>query len=57
MTERIPDEGPGVQFTQQNHAAIVAVVNTVHQLGIPTLFPLLPELLAVRYTPFYDDTT
>lgn len=36
-----------MQFTHENHDAIVAVVDTVHHLGVAAVFPILTPLLAV----------
>ena len=43
-----PPEGSGILYNNGNHAAIVNSVNTVWDVGIRSLFPALPELLAVR---------
>lgn len=45
-----PDEHDGVKYTTRNRSTIIGVVNTACQVGVPALFPILPELLAVRTT-------
>lgn len=47
ITGGYPEEGGGVQFMHTNRSAILGVANTVSRLGIPALFPVMPELLVV----------
>lgn len=46
--ERSAAQRRGIHYPNLNRDAIISVVNTVTELGVPALFPILPELLAVR---------
>ncbi|KAL1949031.1 hypothetical protein VTO73DRAFT_10837 [Trametes versicolor] len=46
VAQGFPDEGYGVRYTHPSRTAITAVTNTVYKLGVPALFPILPQLLA-----------
>lgn len=48
-------EGRGrIHYPNLNRDAIISVVNTVTELGMPALFPILPELLAVRINAYHN---
>lgn len=55
VAQGFPDEGYGVRYTHPSRTAITAVTNTVYKLGVPALFPILLQLLAVRRLAIHNN--